>query len=497
MPRKKADTSDRDAVTPDSGTAEPHEDQSPPDSTQETEVPDESGAEAVSRPEAEPEPEPPIEAPEVGSTATDEEISSPEPARSSFATAERVEANASMAGGAHEVPEDGEDHHEYETGPSFASRLLWILAILAAGAGLGIWAAPKFAPVLPAGMAPVAEWLAPGSDAVDERLVALEGEVGSRIADLESRLAALSDTADVQQEITAAIDAAEARSNEAIAELRTHVADMDGAETRQRLGRLESAIEGQSAEFATLKEQFTGGIAATSAQSEQAVAQIDVYQAELDGLRAEFGSLSDTVNGFAARIDEVAAAADRSIQAAEEEVAQVQAESSTALDAAAVAADVALVRAALAAGQPFPDAVERLSGHPDLAVPEAITAAAATGAPTLVALQDRYPDAAHAAIRASIRTDAGDGVLARSRAFLESQVASRSLTPQEGGSTDAVLSRMENHLRQGDLRDVLSEADQLPPEAASAMQAWLADARLRADAQDGLAALDSSLSATN
>ena len=68
---------------------------------------------------------------------------------------------------------------------------------------------------------------------------------------------------------------------------------------------------------------------------------------------------------------------------------------------------------------------------------------------------------------------AGDGVLARSRAFLAAQVASRSLTPQTGTGTDAVLSRMEDRLRHDDLKGVLAEAEQLPSEAAAAMSGWL------------------------
>ena len=43
-----------------------------------------------------------------------------------------------------------------------AARALTLLVLLLAGAGLGIWAAPKLAPLLPSGMAPVADWLTPG-----------------------------------------------------------------------------------------------------------------------------------------------------------------------------------------------------------------------------------------------------------------------------------------------------------------------------------------------
>jgi hypothetical protein len=117
--------------------------------------------------------------------------------------------------------------------------------------------------------------------------------------------------------------------------------------------------------------------------------------------------------------------------------------------------------------------------------------------PTLAQLRDSFPDAAHDAIRASIMAAAGDGVIARSRAFLKAQVASRSLTPQAGMSPDAVLSRMEDRLRKDDLEGALAESAQLPSEAAAAMRDWLDAAKLRLGAEAGLAALDAAPPATN
>ena len=128
-------------------------------------------------------------------------------------------------------------------------------------------------------------------------------------------------------------------------------------------------------------------------------------------------------------------------------------------------------------------------------MPEGLTAAAASGVPTLAKLRDSFPDAAHEAIRASIMASAGDGVVARSRAFLKAQVASRSLTPQPGMAPDAVLSRMEDRLRRDDLAGAVAEAAQLPSEASAAMGSWLAGARLRLGAEQGLAALDTTLPA--
>jgi hypothetical protein len=59
-------------------------------------------------------------------------------------------------------PESHEEHVEEEPGRSLAARVLTGLVILLAGAALGIWGAPKLAPLLPSGMQPVANWLTPG-----------------------------------------------------------------------------------------------------------------------------------------------------------------------------------------------------------------------------------------------------------------------------------------------------------------------------------------------
>ncbi len=82
--------------------------------------------------------------------------------------------------------------------------------------------------------------------------------------------------------------------------------------------------------------------------------------------------------------------------------------------AAGVAADIAAIRAAVAGGQPFQQPLAALAGQTGAAPPAGLAAAAESGVATLSALRESYPDAAHAAIRASIMASAGDGVLARS-----------------------------------------------------------------------------------
>jgi hypothetical protein len=443
--------------------------------------------------------EPPADA--APSAPTDVPPASPDdaaPASPIEDAADRVHDPAAPYDEPHE--EIPEEHHEEYAGPSFAARALTVLLLLIVGAALGIWGAPKLAPMLPAGLAPVAEWLSPGQRAAEARVAELDARLQTAMSDLESRLLArvaeVPTAADIDSRITAAAGEVETRLQQQIASLQDTLAELDGAQTRQRLSRAESSIDGQAAELAAIKDQISGGAEAAGAQSAETAEQVDLYRAEVEGLRAEMGALSDGVAALSSRIDDVAAEADREIETARAEADEAEAQAATAIDSAATEADLAQIRASLAAGLPFADAAERLAAQPDLGMPEPLLAAAQDGVMSVPALRDAFPDAAHEAIRASIMAGAGDGVLARSRAFLEAQVASRSLTPREGAETDAVLSRMEDRLRQDDLAGALEEAGALPAEAAVAMSGWIDAARRRLEAEAAFATLESSLATT-
>ncbi len=392
-----------------------------------------------------------------------------------------------------------EEVHEEEAGWSFAARALAVLVLLLAGAGLGIWAAPKVAPTLPSGMAPVAAWLAPGGAGaraeIEAEIAALRDRLDGDVATLGSRLAEVPASDDIDARIGAAVGSAETKLAAEIDAAKAAAGEVDLTGINQRIAALDAALESQTTELAALKDQIAG----TAGQlSDEALGRIDAYKGEVEALRGEMGSVRDAVSGFATRLDEVEGRAGREIDAAQARVDAIREQADTELSAAGVAADVARIRAAITGGQPFAEPLAALSAPGGATPPEALTAAAENGVATLAELRDGYADAAHAAIRASIMARAaGAGVLSRSRAFLEAQASSRSLTPQTGQGTDAVLSRMEDKLRHDDLDGVLAEAENLPSEAQAAMGDWLAAARARAAAVDGLATLDASLTKTN
>ncbi len=475
MPNRKSDATQGGADTPETGGN--GEESRPEDVAAE-----QSSDAPLPPPGAELEPAAPPRAPAepaVETVAVDESYTAPEPSA--------TDAVAEAGDETHE--EQHEEPHEEEGGSTFAARALTLLIVLIAGIALGIWGAPKLAPMLPSGLAPVAAWLTPGGKQAEADVAALSARVDEGLGGLQARIADLKPGEDINARIDAAVTASETRLSADIGALQEAVDQLDSGDTRQRLARLEATVNGQVAELATLKDQLSGSAAASGQLSEDAAKKIDVYRAELDGLRAEMGALQDKVGGLTTRIDQVAANADRKIETAQSQVSAIQSKADSALGAAEVEQDIALIRAALASGQPYKEPMARLSGRPDVTVPDGLQAAAASGVSTLAMLRDSFPDAAHAAIRASIMASAGDGMLARSRAYLEAQMASRSLTPQPGNGPDAVLSRMEDRLQHDDLAGALHESEALPSEAAAAMSDWLDAARLRAGAVDGLAKL--------
>jgi len=122
-----------------------------------------------------------------------------------------------------------------------------------------------------------------------------------------------------------------------------------------------------------------------------------------------------------------------------------------------------------------------------VAVPNALNASAGEGVATLASLADAYPASARAAL--SVARDAQDGGGGIS-GFLQRQLGARSVAPREGDDPDAILSRAEAAVVDGDLSVALTEIATLPEAAGAAMQGWvdIATTRLTAlQAADQLA----------
>jgi hypothetical protein len=149
---------------------------------------------------------------------------------------------------------------------------------------------------------------------------------------------------------------------------------------------------------------------------------------------------------------------------------------------------LAKLDAALDGGEPFEEALSDLQAN-GVEVPEALSAAAAAGVPSLATLREAFPEAARAALaeaRAQGLLNEGGGLTG----FLSNQLSLRSTAPREGTDADAVLSRAESLLAQGRLDVALTEIATLPQPVQDAMGEWIVQARARAEAETAFAALN-------
>ena len=122
-----------------------------------------------------------------------------------------------------------------------------------------------------------------------------------------------------------------------------------------------------------------------------------------------------------------------------------------------------------------------------------MTANAQGGLPSLQVLRQGFPDAARAALDASLRASKGDTWTERVSVFLRGQTGTRSLIPREGTDPDAVLSRAEAAVTAGDLALALTELAALPDAGKAAMADWLGLAAQRQDAVAAVQALTTAL----
>lgn len=165
----------------------------------------------------------------------------------------------------------------------------------------------------------------------------------------------------------------------------------------------------------------------------------------------------------------------------------------TAADEAAVAAmqraAISRILAALDNGAGFAGSVAELQDT-GVDVPEVLVSSADAGVPTLSSLQERFPEAARAALDTS-RDATGEGT--GLTGFLRSQFGARSLEPREGSDPDAVLSRAEAAIRDGRLQDALAEIEALPEEGRAELSDWAGQAAQRREAVGAAQSLSETL----
>ena len=377
---------------------------------------------------------------------------------------EEAGQNTPPSTGAAEPPLDSAEY-----GTSLASKVLTGLVLLVSGGVIALWAGPQIAPHLPAGLSSVAEFFAPQAETeTDLKLTELEDAQRA----FENRVIARFDDF-TQNDQNLRADLAElrsaARTSQSSGSSAAEVARLDAAidDLRDRLAQLAVRLE-------TMPVNTSTALTSEIAQTENDVAV----------LRAEVTRLAQEQTNLAMELSTAQANLDARLTTAQSEMATVTQAAQIQVGSAQNRQLVVELERALNSGEPF----LALVNNTEVVFPPALTKAATNGVATLTDLKSRYTDLAHDAIRADITANAKEGTLGRLSAFLQKQVAVRSLEPQEGNGTDAILSRIDRALANDDLDRVLSEASELSLAPKEVLRVWLDDIKERQDAFMALAA---------
>ena len=199
-----------------------------------------------------------------------------------------------------------------------------------------------------------------------------------------------------------------------------------------------------------------------SLKSEVSASAIQSYERELTQIRAE--------------IEAVVNKADVESEQAQAEVGMLEVAAQTNFRENMVASVLIGIEASISNGNGYSALLEELKAIVGLDLPEVLSTNAQLGVVSLKNLQDEFPKLARASIQAARREGGGDGF----GAFLKAQLGFRSLSPREGSSPDAVLSRAEAAVSVGNLQLALVELGNLPESGQLLLQDWTdrANARL-------------------
>ncbi len=272
---------------------------------------------------------------------------------------------------------------------------------------------------------------------------------------------------------------------EDVAALRDQIADLEA--------RLAQAPESPEApDFSGIEAKIADGLAQQADASAAADADLS---ARLDDVAAQLAELAqapveasisdDAIAAYEAELAAVQAALAQQRAEVEDMIAnaaQMEAEASESARMAQAQAAATRLFAALDTGGAFSTEVTELQSL-GITVPDALVASSG-GLTSLGALQADFPDLARMALAAARDETAGSSGFS---GFLQRQLGARSVTPRAGDDPDAVLSRAEAALTQGNLSDALAELDALPDVAKAPLSGWSAAATAR---QAALSAAD-------
>ncbi|NND41406.1 MAG: hypothetical protein HKO04_04930 [Silicimonas sp.] len=191
---------------------------------------------------------------------------------------------------------------------------------------------------------------------------------------------------------------------------------------------------------------------------------------------------------FRQQLDDVTADAEARITEAQNRASEIEAEAAEAAVEAERRAALSTLRAALENGTSFLDTLQVFDNPP-----KQLSAIAADGAPTLSRLQSEFPAAARRALSEVRSVPVDASTTEKFTAFLKRQTNARSLAPKDGDDPDAILSRAEAAVSEGDLETATAELSALPDDARAAMSEWISAAETRAAALNAVGTLENTL----
>lgn len=335
--------------------------------------------------------------------------------------------------------------------------------ILAAGAGFGL------ARMVPGG------WPVQGNSALEAQIKAQEDS----LAGLKAQLSDLA--ARPVQDSTEEIAALKSELQKMIADSAAVVDPVPMI--AEATGDIQASIAALDGRLTEIEKRPVGGAGAGVSS-----AAIAAYDRQLQDLRAQIAAQNGQGSDIAAQIEAVAADAKAQLAAAAQDAERLKAEAEAAVQTATTGAAMGRIRAAIEAGGPYAGAVADLTAL-GMQIPPDIAGLAETGVPTLTELQRSFPAVARDALSAALRAQTPTGWGDRLTAFLRTQTGARSLSPRDGTDPDAVLSRAEGLLADGDIAATLAELGTLPAAAKDVLAPWVTEAESRQKAIAALSAL--------
>ncbi|WP_166417809.1 COG4223 family protein [Cochlodiniinecator piscidefendens] len=234
----------------------------------------------------------------------------------------------------------------------------------------------------------------------------------------------------------------------------------------------------QDGALSDVNDALTGLVARLDAIEASALEGDGISEATLGALRDDIAAVNTALSGQAGQIEAI--------------IAANSAEATQTADALAAQAALSQIRAALAGGGNFASSVDELD-RLNITVPDSLRASV-DGVATQAGLAEGFSAPARAALDMALQQSADDGTASRVTVFLRRQTGLRSLTPSEGNDPDAVLSRAEAALVEGDYANTVQEIALLPETAQNAFADWLTELHTRTAALQGVEILSQTLS---